>query len=191
MSHLIARINLQSLKNENHVEFNDDVDPVFVSHNPQTLGVQPLCNKYKGALNSEKTSLDFIAKSAFPQEISQQDHERDRVYRGTVNVVQAAEHHFDPAQRMAARRINIVVERYGNISRKTFDDESAAIDDLIRELRQPALAQDIALIGLEPWLVRLEYDTGAKRNRRLNIKQHTCGTKNFSPLRCINQKFTI
>jgi hypothetical protein len=175
MTKLITRIDLHSLKNETHVEFNDDVDITIVGHNPQTLGIQPLYNKYKGALNSEKTSLDFIAKSAFTEEISRQDHERDMVYRGTVSVVQAAEHHFDPEQRAAARRINIVVERYGNISKKTLDDESAAIDDLIRELRQPALAPDIALIGLDPWLVRLEYENGTFRHLKKERYNETAG----------------
>ncbi|MDR0754983.1 MAG: DUF6261 family protein, partial [Prevotellaceae bacterium] len=35
------------------------------------------------------------------------------------------------------------------------DDETAAINDLVRELNQPAAAQAITLLGLEAWTNRL------------------------------------
>ncbi|MDR1155630.1 MAG: DUF6261 family protein, partial [Bacteroidales bacterium] len=44
---------------------------------------------------------------------------------------------------------------YGNIARKTLDDETAAINDLVRELNRPELTQAVNLIGANIWLNRL------------------------------------
>jgi hypothetical protein len=149
---------LHALKNETHVEFHGKVIPIFADFDPQALGIQPLFNGYRPAFLREKESLDFIIKSALTQEIVLQDHERDMVYRGFDNTAKAALNHFDPAYRAAARKIDVIIKRYGNISRKTFDDESAAIDDLIQELQLPANESDVTLIGLKPWKDRLAYE---------------------------------
>jgi hypothetical protein len=156
MEHLIIRIKLQSLKNETHVEINENVDRVFVKYNPQSLGVDALYNRYKQALIQEVDALDFISKSGFTQKITVQDHQRDVIYRGAVDTVNAALHHFNPDYREAAQTIENIMKHYGNIAKKTFDDETAAIDDLIRELHQPVVAQAVNQIGLAPWRDKLQ-----------------------------------
>ncbi|MDR1331589.1 MAG: DUF6261 family protein [Tannerella sp.] len=155
MEHFIIRINLHHLKNETHVEFNENTDRVFLKYNPQALGIGPLYDHYKTAFGHETEALDFIRRSEITQKIARQDHVRDGIFRGLVDTVEAAMHHFDAAYVEAANAINNLIKRYGNISKKTLDDETAAIDDLLRELQQPALAQAVAQIGLGLWRDKL------------------------------------
>jgi hypothetical protein len=151
MKEIIARIYLKQLKNETHVQFNESINRVFVKYNPQTLGITPLYALYKPAFDNELAALDFIRKSEFTQQITEQDRVRDSIFRGLADAIKAAMNHFDPAHREAARRLHDVFAHYGNIARKTFDDETAAINDLNRELQIPANAVAIALLGLTNW----------------------------------------
>jgi hypothetical protein len=155
MNETIVRINLQILKNETHAQFNVEIDSVFVKHNPQTLGIQPLHVLYRGALDNELEALDFIIKSVLTAKIVEQDHRRDSIYRGFIDSVKGATNHFEPSYREAANLVLNVFKHYGNIARKTLDDETAAINDLVRELNKPELAQAVSLIGANIWLNRL------------------------------------
>lgn len=155
MKEMIVRVNLHGLRNETHVQFNEEADSVFVKFNPQTLGIQPLYVLYKGALGNEVKALDYIGKSALTEKIVEQDRVRDSIYRGFSDSVKGAAKHFDPAHREAARLILDIFRHYGNITRKTLDDETAAINDLVRELSLPAPLQAVTLLGLTAWQSKL------------------------------------
>ena len=155
MNEIILRINLHRLKNETHVQFNESVDPVFVKFNPQIPGINPLYVLYRGALDNEIEALDFIGKSNLTAKIIEQDGKRDGIFRGLVDSVKGATRHFDPACREAADLLLGIFGHYGNIARKPLDDETAAINDLVRELNQPQPARAIALLGMNSWLQKL------------------------------------
>jgi hypothetical protein len=155
MKEIITRINLRKLKNETHVQLNEILDAIFVKYNPVTQGFSLLYGLYKAALNSEAEALDFIRKSEITEKIHEQDRVRDDIYRGLVDSVKGATKHFDPAYREVAHLLDNIIDHYGNIARKTLDDETAAINDLVRELDQPAPAQALTLLGLTPWRNKL------------------------------------
>jgi hypothetical protein len=151
MKEIITRINLNQLKNETHVQFNESIHSVLVKNDPQALGIAPLYALYKAAFDKELSALDFIRKSEFSQQIAAQDHVRDSIFRGLVDAIKSFMHHYDPSRRDAAQRLHDVFVHYGNIAQKTFDDETAAINDLNRELQTPALAAAVTLLGLAHW----------------------------------------
>jgi hypothetical protein len=152
----IIRLDYKSLRNEAHVELHETADTIIVRNNPQTLGIAALYDEYKPLLDAEVSLLDVIRKSGYTDEIKEADHRRDMLFRGFADAVKSALNHFDSAKREAARRIEIVLNNYGNIAAKTLDQETAAIDDLQRELgggEYPALVDSLALAD---WLVQLD-----------------------------------
>jgi hypothetical protein len=155
MERIISTVNLRGLKNETHVQFHKSVDDVFVKFNPDFLGINPLHGLYKKSLDNEDEALDFIKKSELTQKIYDQDNVRDVIYRGFVDSIKGEKNHFDPARREAANLLYNLTQHYGNIARKTLDDETAAIDDLVRNLNQPLYSQAIALLGLLAWQNKL------------------------------------
>jgi hypothetical protein len=126
-----------------------------VQYDPQSLGIHLLYVPYKQALNNEMVSLDFIRKSEITKKIADQDHLRDDIFRGFADSIKGATKHFDSSHREAAYLLDDIVGHYGNITRKTLDDETAAINDLVRELNQPAAAQAVVLLGLTAWQNKL------------------------------------
>jgi hypothetical protein len=153
-NNLIVRFRYEHLRNEVHVEYNDTVDGIVIKHVPQTLGILPQYDNYKTAMNTEVGVLDIIQKSKYTGEISAQDNVRDRIFRGFYDAVQSSRNHFNAGKRKAAENINIVLEHYGNIAAKAFDQETAAVDDLRREL-DDNYAADVQLLSLNDWLTQL------------------------------------
>jgi hypothetical protein len=157
---LIVKFSYEHLKNETHVEYNETVNGLVVRFNPQTLGISSQYSIYKTALDAEVGALDVIFKSEYTEEIIAQDHVRGGIYRGLVDAVKSARHHFNTDKRRAAEKIFVVIEHYGNISSKTFDQETAAIDDLMRELNDNHSA-DVQTLSLEEWLTQLDIENKA------------------------------
>jgi hypothetical protein len=155
MGKIVSRINSPFMKNETHDQFNEDLKVVLVEYNAQHAGISPLLEGLSLSLINENEALDFIAKSEVTAKITEQDHVRDKVYRGFVDSIKGAINHFEPANREAAHLILDIVNHFGNIAKKTLDDETAAINDLVRELRQPETFQAIRILGFETWLDRL------------------------------------
>jgi polyhydroxyalkanoate synthesis regulator phasin len=155
MRRLFIRFQYTELRNEVHVEYNETADGIVVKHNPQTLGILPQHSAFKTSLNLEVGVLDIINKSGYTGEISAQDSVRDSIFRGFDDAVKSAENHFNADKRKAAERIRVVLDHYGNIAAKSFDQETAAIDDLERELNDN-YAADIQLLGLTDWLTQLD-----------------------------------
>jgi hypothetical protein len=179
MKEFITRINLQQLKNETHVQFNESINRLFDKYPPQTLGVAPLYERYKPAFDNELDALDFIRKSENTEPIVEQDRTRDGIFRGFADLIKGAMHHFDPACREAARRLHDVFTHYGNIARKTFDDETAAINDLMRELQQPALTEAVMLLGLAAWRDKLAEENAKFEQLMMDRYSETAGKTSF------------
>ncbi|MDR1197734.1 MAG: DUF6261 family protein [Prevotellaceae bacterium] len=155
MKKIIISINLHLLKNETHVQFNENINGIFIKYSPQTLGIKALYDLYKSAFDNETAALDIIRKSELTAKITEQDNRRDSIYRGFADTVKGAMNHFDPACAQAAETLYDIFRHYGNIARKTLDDETAAINDLLRELSLPTAAQAVTLLGLTSWSNKL------------------------------------
>ncbi|MDR2804469.1 MAG: DUF6261 family protein [Dysgonamonadaceae bacterium] len=181
MKHLIVVIDLYGLKNETHAEFNENVNRIFIKYkyNLQALSIQALYDRYQTAFSHELEALDYIRGSEITKKILRQDHERNTIYRGLVDTVSAALRHFNPDLRGAARLIENVVKHYGNISKKTFDNETSAIDNLLRELQSPEIASAANQIGLTPWKDKLAQENMLFKQLMMERYVETAGKTSY------------
>jgi hypothetical protein len=175
MAEIIILISLQDLNNETHVQFNESIDILIIKYTPDALGIAPLYTHYKLALNTELDVLDIIRKSEFTGKIVEQDKVRDGIYRGLSNSIKGMSTHFELANREAARRLQDIFNHYGNISKKTLDAETSAINDLIRELQNPSPAADITTLGLNSWVVKLSEENALFEQFMMNRYLETAG----------------
>jgi hypothetical protein len=143
------------LRNELHVEFHTDANAQLVSANPETLGVKAQYDAYKLLLDLEIELLDQIRRSGRTPEIDARDHERDSLVHGFTDNVKSNLRHFDPGKRQAAEKLMIILDRYGNIAQKSLEEETAAIEDLHRELMKQENYLHVAALGLGEWLGNL------------------------------------
>jgi hypothetical protein len=137
------------------VELNENVVRLIEKYSPGALGIAPLYAVYKPLFDAEVSVLDIIRKSEYTSEIEEQDSRRDHIFRGLADAVKSSLNHFNAAKQEAARKLNVVFEHYGNIAAKSSDQETAAIDDLLRELASGTYPALISALALNDWTVQL------------------------------------
>jgi hypothetical protein len=158
MKNVIVKIDYSRLRNEVHVELHGTVNTLIVRISPDTLGIRKQYDAYKPAFDEEVSLLDIVKKSGYTGEIEEQDMRRDTVFRGFADAAKSAGNHFNLDKRNAAARILIVLENYGNIASKPLDQETAAIDDMYRELSSGDYPTLITLLDLNDWLAQLNLE---------------------------------
>ena len=155
MEKIIIRFEYPRLRNEVHVELHTNVNTLFVKYSPEGLGIETIYPVYKARYDEEVAALDVIFRSELTAEIVEKDHDRDRLFRGLTDSVKAFRNHFDPDKRHAAEKLEVILEHYGNIAAKSLDAETAAIEDLHRELIKQDNFVYVSALGLGEWLGQL------------------------------------
>ena len=152
---IILRFNYKNQTNEAHVSFHEELIKIIANHNPATLGIDGIYKDYKEAFDAEVGVLDVVRASVHTAEIAAQDDTRDRAYYALVTALKLAGQTLTAQEDVKAiHNLELVLNSYGNIARKTYDQETAAIDDLMRELLDKYLA-DIVQLKLQDRLVAL------------------------------------
>jgi hypothetical protein len=147
------------LRNEANAELHRLFSEIVKKYKAGTLGITDLFNtRYLPALAVLLALLDPLRRSELTVEIEAQDARRDTTLQGLVRTVQGLTYHPDETIRAAAIRVKVLLDHYGNIRERAYNEQSAAIDDLLRELRTAEHAPLIATLGLASWLTALETD---------------------------------
>lgn len=161
-------LSLSLLRNEEHVQFHTDFKSLVETSNAAKLKIEEGFAAYLPIYNDELEALDIIRKSAITDDIAQADTLRDSIFRGMCDAVKSALRHFSPDVQKSASCLNVVLDHYGNVTKKPYDEETAAINSMLIDLntKNPA---DIAATGLAGWLAELQAKNDAfdtlKKNR--------------------------
>jgi hypothetical protein len=169
------------MRHETIVRVGSDIYVIAGKIGPGAIGIKALWDELKTILDSLNIHLDQIHKSAITVEIEGQDHRRRELYRGLSAAIRAFLHHPDPEKHAAATRLAIVLDRYGDVSKKTYDDESAAIDDLVKELYAPVNAPLVILLGVGEWVTLLSSANAAFVN--LMVERYEEVNRHHDPMR--------
>jgi hypothetical protein len=171
----ITKIKLTVMTHELHCQYHQDIMD-FINKKPatvlETIGLPQWTPPYFAALEREKLALDIILKSKFTAEMAESDNGRDNTYRGFVSAVKSLLYHFDPEIRGAAKRVTDVFNHYGDVPKRSYNEESAAIDDIMREFEKPDLAADLVTLNAVSWRDRLKFDNdGFKSLSHLRVEE--------------------
>ena len=130
----IKDFSLSRLKNAEHLQFQNDFKAEVEKKTATALGIEPQFTNYLLKLKEEDEAHMYIGKSSQTDLLAESDDYRDRVFRGLCDTGRAALNHFKPLKAEAARKLNIVFDTYGNITVEAYDEETAKINSLIKEL---------------------------------------------------------
>ncbi len=158
----IKKIDLNRLRNEEHFQFQTDFKALTESYTPSALGIEAAFAAYQPVYNDESEALDLIRRSAITEDIAAADAFRDRTFRGLRDSIKSATSHFLVEKQQAASRLLVVLEHYGDLARKSYDEETAAISSFIGDLIE--LSDDVTLLGLNDWLTELQANNEAFDN---------------------------
>ncbi|MDR2127408.1 MAG: DUF6261 family protein [Prevotellaceae bacterium] len=151
----IEKLRTENLHNEEWFMFYTEFKTLVENCETATLNIDSLFATFLTLYANADAALEVIRKSAITEQIAEADNERDIVFRGLAEAVKSALYHFNVAKRQAAKRLQVVLDHYGNIARKSYDEETAAIINFLQELNGE-YAADISLLGLNEWVTQID-----------------------------------
>jgi hypothetical protein len=156
----IKEINLGRLHNEEHYEIMNVMDNKVVVATPAALMIVPQYNIFKARLNREKDALEFISKSTFTVKIALADTKRENTFRGLKYQVLSATYHYEDNKKEAGLNLQVVIDHYGDLLQKGYDEETGSIRNLVEELNNNH-DDDLSLLGIQHWVNQLKIDNNA------------------------------
>jgi len=113
-------------------------------------------NEFIPMLNKEGQFLSVMRKSNFTQQIAEANSRIDRCIVGMNDVIAANLHHFDTVVVEDATNLHNRFAAFGNIIRKSYEEQPAALNLLIENLNSPEYSEKVVTVGLSAWLVELQ-----------------------------------
>jgi hypothetical protein len=148
----ISRIYLEKLRNEAHYQFFF----AFIALVSKYLFIKEkaleLFELLQQLFTREDEVVDYIRKSDYTAKIADADRRLDRVIIGFGEIVEGACHHFNPQTVDAAQSLKNLLKTYGNIIKKNYDEELAAVTNLLQDLDGTYREKVDAVDGLPGWV---------------------------------------
>ncbi len=150
-------IDTQKLRNDEHFQFHSDFKELVIRFDADTLKITDLFVIYKTTYQKLDEVLGLLKKNPVTEEISDADRQRDLSLSGFIDAVKSAEKHYDPAIQKAAHPVKMLLKQYSGIASRPFNEESAAVHNLVQELKEKYSTQ-IAAMNLTQWVAKIEED---------------------------------
>ena len=152
----INQIALNRLRNDANFQFHTEFKELAERLGPEALNIKPQFEAYLP--HYEKVDLAFkkIVKSSITEQMQEADKARDNIWRGLVETNTTALRHFSEEVQAAAKRLKIVFDTYGNIAKKTFNEQTSATYNILQDLESSKYAPDVARVGLSQWVSELK-----------------------------------
>lgn len=156
----ILKIDYSRLRNEEHYQFYSEVNDLVIRFTAEALKIQRVYPAFQAGYANEGEALDVVRKSIFTGPIADADHVRDTTTTGLCDTVDGATRHFNAEVREAARRLSIVLDSFGNIKAKGYNEQTAATKALIKDL-ETKYAAEVATVGIGDWVAELKANNAA------------------------------
>jgi hypothetical protein len=150
----VLSIYLHGLRNNRHYRFGGEVEEILLSAGDEILRLKLPLNEWLQAYVKEGEAQRKYRKSALTEDIREADKKRDITFRGMASLIRAALNHYDAVKLAAAKRLQVVMDVYGNVSKRSMDEETSALGNLITELLEKHAA-DVKAMALKEWITEL------------------------------------
>jgi hypothetical protein len=151
----ILKIHFEYLRNEAHWQFLLLLRRLFDTHPAVAAIVAALLGRLYELIDIEGQLVDAVRSSAYTEQLAEADRRVDRDLVGINAAVESALHHFDSAMVEAARRLEVRLKSFrGEIEKKAYEEESAAVKILLADLNG-TYASQVATLNLGAWVTEL------------------------------------
>lgn len=151
----INTLRLNYLRNDGHYQYHTDVLNLIDEFDGVKNKLGELTDKYRSAHATEDAALKKIVKSDFTIQLQEADAARDDMWMGIVETTKTSLRHYGPTFREAARKLKIVLDTYGNITKKPMLEQTSAVYNALQELNGN-YADLVNTLRLKGWVDALE-----------------------------------
>jgi len=170
----ILNFALSRLHHDEHFQFHTSLKNLILTFSLLVMKLGDLFTNFQQLLDNEGIALDKVLKSAITKQMEIADDLRDETFRGFCDAVKSGLKHFRADVRQAAQRLQVLLDRYGNLAVKPDDGETGSLIALINDLTT-TYAADVAMVGLNEWVAELNANNLAFDN--LKNSRYTEETK--------------
>ncbi|MDR2026153.1 MAG: DUF6261 family protein [Prevotellaceae bacterium] len=151
----VNKVYLENLRNEAHYQFIAAVIALAVKY-PFIVGkLGDLFASLQRLFTKEDEVVDYIRKSDYSAKIADADQRLDNAVTGFSETVRGALRHFNSVVADAAQSLVNLIGTYGNIINKSYDEELAAVTNLLQELGGAYAEKVNAISGLSEWIAEI------------------------------------
>jgi hypothetical protein len=151
----ILKIHFSYLRNEAHYQFLLLAKKMLETYSSVASIVSTLLQPFYTLLALEGKLVDAVRASEYTSQLSEADQRLDRAIVGLHAAVNAALHHPDPGFVRAAERLEIRLKAFrGEIEKKAYEEESAAVKILVADL-QSSYAPQVSTLSLGVWVTEI------------------------------------
>jgi len=155
----IKRVDFSKLRTHEHFQCQTEFRLLVESFSPEGLKIKELFNgKYIPLYHAEDETIIIVRKGSFTEARLEADQQRDSTFRGMVDANKAVLRHFDEGKVNSAKRLEILFNTYGNVTRLPLQEETSAIENLLQEIQGGAYSNDAAIVNIEDWVYKLRED---------------------------------
>ena len=152
----VIRVDSLRMRNAEHIQFITEIRDAINKFNPNSLNLGGLFNEFMELYIKEDTAYRTVNKSALTEELQKADEIRDDLLRGMTLLVQSCLYHFDEDVKVAAKRLQILFDTYGNVRMKPLNEETADITNIIQDLKSTKYLSDTQVTNLIQWIPKLQ-----------------------------------
>lgn len=146
---------MKNLTNDGHAQYHTQVKNIVLASEFSEIIENLSFVKYCEAIAVEYEISKKISKSEFTALIEGADGKRSGAYRSITDITTANTRSFEADMKESAVRVKIVLDNYGDITKKRINDKTSAIRDLIEEL-DGRLKPDCVKLGIDKWVKKLD-----------------------------------
>lgn len=154
---MINNTNSQRYRVAEYIQLLTNALRIIKSNDPSLLKIEVQNSALETSVGALDAEYKRQSSSSITATLVQLDERRDDAYTGIFRVVSGYALHFLPAKKEAARRIGLIVNKYGSgVTRLRYQQETGEIRSLVGDLQGDATAvNDISELGLTEWVEEL------------------------------------
>jgi hypothetical protein len=151
----IKSIHFQHLRNDAHYEFLLLIDKLLDAYTVVQALVATLHAKFVDLLELERNVLSIARTNLFTEEVMLADRRMDRALTAMNSLIAAARLSIDDRTAEAGRRLYTRFKDFGEIRRKSYEEEAATVELLLVDL-EGVFMYDVQLAGMTDWVKELK-----------------------------------
>lgn len=152
----IENITLSRLRNNEHFQFMNDVDVLITTFQPTELGIDSIYRAFKAALSAEDVAIRVEAGSLKSKSIEELDNLRDKTWQAISFRVKAAKLSPFVNEVESGEIIGRILDKYGDVRMLSYNEETAALTNIISDLQTPANADHLSIVAIQRWVPELK-----------------------------------
>jgi len=151
----IEEVALSRFRNNEHFQYLTEVDRLVNANQVSALNLDSIYPEFKNLLNKEDNAMRTELGSIRSKTIEKFDALRDNSWKAIYLRVKANELSPIAAEVESAQIIKRAFDLYGDVRSLSYNEESAAINNLTNDLMQQPRWDHVTRLGLQQWVAEL------------------------------------